>query len=328
MASEINNTFQTDYSSLTEQQKDVLNKIKDFNEITDEMLGFFPTTNTNLMSKTNEELNNILKEVKNMTASAPVHSPSGTSVVPSPVSSTVFNFGVPSPAPAPAPTPSSNIFSDPTTVIINEDMLAKGNNAPAQTFGGDKTKKTFKEFFNKHPYYHIYDAKGDGNCFFYVAQEALLGIDIRTTVHELRQLVSNEVTENTIAFYKDLYLVAPDKEKIWYTFIHKNNTVEKLKIYVLTNYYYADEFAISVIEKTYNVKFIVFSEEFDEKFDKDKLITCKENINSDNIKYILTSYTGNHYRLMTYKRQKILDTLPLEIIEQYRIDCLSKSNPP
>ena len=91
MASEINEIFQTDYSSLTDEKKNVLNNIKDFNEITDEMLGFFPTTNTNLMKKSNEELNTILEEVQKMPTSAPAPS---TDVPPS-----VFKFGSSAPAP-------------------------------------------------------------------------------------------------------------------------------------------------------------------------------------------------------------------------------------
>jgi len=71
MASEINDTFKDEYSSLTEEQKNVLNTIKVFNDITDEMLGFFPTTNSNLMSKTNDELNTILEEVQKMPTPAP-----------------------------------------------------------------------------------------------------------------------------------------------------------------------------------------------------------------------------------------------------------------
>jgi hypothetical protein len=74
MASEINYTFKEEYSSLTEEQKNVLNTIKVFNDITDEMLGFFPTTNSNLMSKTNDELNTILEEVQKMPTPAPAPS--------------------------------------------------------------------------------------------------------------------------------------------------------------------------------------------------------------------------------------------------------------
>jgi hypothetical protein len=74
MASEINYTFKEEYSSLTEEQKNVLNTIKVFNDITDEMLVFFPITNSNLMSKTNEELNTILEEVQKMPTPAPAPS--------------------------------------------------------------------------------------------------------------------------------------------------------------------------------------------------------------------------------------------------------------
>jgi hypothetical protein len=198
--------------------------------------------NNNLNSKINEE-------VKNMSAlaPAPVPSPSSTTIVPSLADSTVFKFEVPAPA------PSSNIVSDPTTVIINEDMRRGVNNDPAENFAGKNMNQNFKNFFKKYQdHYHIYNPKGDGDCFFYVAQEALLGIGIKTTVNELRQLVSSKVNGDTIALYQSPYLAGPENGSDIanpYEFIDQNNTIESLKKYILTQAYWADEFAISVIEK-------------------------------------------------------------------------------
>jgi hypothetical protein len=204
--------------------------------------------------------------------------------------------------------------SSPLPDIKNESM--KNNNNTVIEFvkknGNEPDYKRFTDFFNDNNY-RIYDPEGDGDCFFYVVEEALDNPSI--TVTSLRQFLSGKINNDQLNIYLH------DENQTWM----KNNNIKSLpdlKAHVLKiGGYYADEFAISEIEKEYNIKFIIFSE-------KDKetnvLIKCLNDVDiKKNTMFILTSYTGIHYRLITYKNKKIFtfNELPEKIKTQYKNDC-------
>lgn len=91
------------------------------------------------------------------------------------------------------------------------------------------------------------------------------------------------------------------------------STFEAFKEYVQSSQFWANEWAISTIEKKLNVKMIIFNENSFNEGAKNSVLNCgeanKDIQNAGTFRpeyYIITSYTGNHYQLVSYKSKKIL----------------------
>jgi predicted NAD-dependent protein-ADP-ribosyltransferase YbiA (DUF1768 family) len=91
------------------------------------------------------------------------------------------------------------------------------------------------------------------------------------------------------------------------------DTLEKFREYIQTSAYWADSWAISIIERVVLVKIIIFSEQSYTENSLDSVLNCGEidpaiqtaNTFTPNY-YIMTTYSGNHYRLISYKSKQIL----------------------
>ena len=105
-------------------------------------------------------------------------------------------------------------------------------------------------------------------------------------------------------------------------FMKNINTLDSLKKFIQTSSYWADSWAISTLEEKLNFKFVIFSEESFDENSLDSVLQCGDY--SNNLKrlgkftpnfYVMTSYNGLHYRLITYKDKRILDfrELPYDI---------------
>lgn len=92
----------------------------------------------------------------------------------------------------------------------------------------------------------------------------------------------------------------------------KMDTLEKFREFIQTANFWADSWAIATMERLLNIKIIILSERsFDEK-DYDSVINCGDSDpklqEASNFKpdfYIMTTFSGNHYRLITYKEKRI-----------------------
>tara|TARA_B100001175_G_scaffold316091_1_gene329130 strand:- start:1625 stop:3682 length:2058 start_codon:yes stop_codon:yes gene_type:complete len=96
------------------------------------------------------------------------------------------------------------------------------------------------------------------------------------------------------------------------SFMKDVKTIDDLRNVIRTNKYWADIWAVSALERLYNVKFIILAEEnFDEKEElnpevlqcgeADKQLQKKEIFEPDY--YIITNYQiGSHYKLITYDK--------------------------
>jgi len=92
----------------------------------------------------------------------------------------------------------------------------------------------------------------------------------------------------------------------------KVNSVEDFKKIIKTCEFWADDWAISTLERILNIKLILFSSEAWKEGDKKNVLICGQLI--DNIMkeegvfepqyYILADYTGDHYKLITYMNHK------------------------
>jgi len=120
-----------------------------------------------------------------------------------------------------------------------------------------------------------------------------------------------------------------------FRFMENISSIDDLKKYVLTSEYWGDTWAISTLEKKLNIKIVVFSEEAYKSNDLDSVLLCgQDNETTQASKnpelYILTSYTGNHYTLITYDTRKrfTFGTLPSQIKSLIINKCIEKNAGP
>ena len=118
------------------------------------------------------------------------------------------------------------------------------------------------------------------------------------------------------------------------------DTLEKYRAYILTSEYWADTWAISTLEMLLKIKIIILSEESYKHRGFDSVLNCGE-VNRNLIHpdyrkksdfeprhYIMTSYSGNHYRLITYKKKHIFtfNEIPYDIKILIVNKCLEKNS--
>jgi predicted NAD-dependent protein-ADP-ribosyltransferase YbiA (DUF1768 family) len=115
-------------------------------------------------------------------------------------------------------------------------------------------------------------------------------------------------------------------------------TIYKFKDLVKTCRFWADTWAISTIERLTNIKIILFSEESYKNEDLDNVLTCGQ-LNDSILEsrgvfepdhYIMVNYSGDHYKLITYKSRGALTFKEIPyIVKQLIVNkCLEKNAGP
>ena len=126
-------------------------------------------------------------------------------------------------------------------------------------------------------------------------------------------------------------------QKDYAGYIKDVDTLEKMRTYIKTPNFWADTWAISTLERVLNVKFVILSETAFADSDMDGVVQCgeidkalqeRQHFTPDY--YIITSYTGNHYRLISYKQRKIMAfrEVPYDIKVLILNKCLAKTSGP
>jgi len=113
------------------------------------------------------------------------------------------------------------------------------------------------------------------------------------------------------------------------------DTFEKYKDYLQTPQYWADSWAISTLEKVLNMKMIIFSELQYREDALHSVLNCGE-ANREIEKqgrftpnfYIMTTYSGNHYNLLSYKNKRIFtfQEIPYDVKTMIVNKCIEKSS--
>jgi predicted NAD-dependent protein-ADP-ribosyltransferase YbiA (DUF1768 family) len=112
--------------------------------------------------------------------------------------------------------------------------------------------------------------------------------------------------EDKKKFKKDIAIA--EDSGMHFKFMENVHTLEEMKEKMKQSSYWADENAIEAIEQKLNIKMIILSEESYKNGSEDAVMKCS----SGNIAiptpefYIMTSFTGDHYKLISYKDKKIL----------------------
>jgi hypothetical protein len=119
-----------------------------------------------------------------------------------------------------------------------------------------------------------------------------------------------------------------------FSFMSKVETLEQLREYILHPSFWADNWAISVLEKELNMKLIIFSESSYDDDDQNNVLQCNMANLSTSIDsfspdfYIFTTYSGNHYRLITYKNKRIFkfSEIPYDVKIMVVIKCMERNS--
>ena len=110
------------------------------------------------------------------------------------------------------------------------------------------------------------------------------------------------------------------------------NTLDDFKEILKTCKFWAEQWAINVLEVMLNIKLIILSKQNYDVGDNGNVLSCGDFIDSSIEQkgefkpkyYIIASYTGNHYMLVTYKTKRIFDfgSLPFAIKELVITKCM------
>lgn len=123
-----------------------------------------------------------------------------------------------------------------------------------------------------------------------------------------------------------------------FQFMRGVNNVEELREVVKTTNYWADTWALSTLEKKLNIKLLIFSEQHYESGDDKSVFQCGQ-LNDEDLErqgnfspnfYIMISYTGNHYRLISYNTKYIFkfSEIPYDVKIQVVIKCMERNAGP
>ena len=123
-----------------------------------------------------------------------------------------------------------------------------------------------------------------------------------------------------------------------FSHMEKLETFENFKEFIQTPNFWADTWAISTMERLLNIKIIILSQEAYDAGDLDSVLKCGQLNDSELEKkggfkpefYILTSYNGNHYELITYKNKRLLkfSEIPYDIKAMVINKCMERNSGP
>jgi predicted NAD-dependent protein-ADP-ribosyltransferase YbiA (DUF1768 family) len=121
----------------------------------------------------------------------------------------------------------------------------------------------------------------------------------------------NELAKETKEKQKEKSTVEHE-QNTYVGYMRNIKTIDQYRDYVQTPSFWADAWAISTIERLFNIKVIIMSEMAYDDGAMHSVLNCGEInkqiqdrgvFNPDH--YIIVTYSGNHYRLVTYKNKRI-----------------------
>ena len=123
-----------------------------------------------------------------------------------------------------------------------------------------------------------------------------------------------------------------------FRFMKNIRSVEDLKKIIKTCEFWGDTWAISTLERVLNIKLVIFSSEAWDEGDKSNVLQCGQ-LNDPVLEekgvfepqyYILLDYTGDHYKLITYKHHRLFTfiEIPYNIKLLVANKCLERLSGP
>ena len=182
---------------------------------------------------------------------------------------------------------------------------------------------------------------GDGNCFFYTVIEGMKDTRQSTvTLDDMRNYLAEQANEDTLQYwilYRKEFLemrrpIMTDStayKKKYYEWKEETalmegvKTLEQLRVQMRKDEWWADEWAVRLLEKYLNIKIIIINKKgINTKGDK---FFCGLTPNEPYVAeyYIITLFDGLHYELIAYqgKRAFTLEDIPNELKTLYNKTC-------
>lgn len=145
---------------------------------------------------------------------------------------------------------------------------------------------------------------------------------------------------NVINKYKQISQEKKELKQLMEEFEYMKNikTLDEFKDFIKTRHYWGDTWAVSTLERLLNIKIIIMSEGSYKAGDLDSVLICGQ-LNDDELEnqngykpeyYIITSYDGNHYKLINYKEKNLLrfSEIPYDIKALIINKCLERNAGP
>lgn len=159
----------------------------------------------------------------------------------------------------------------------------------------------------------------------------------KTTIKEEGEKILKNAKDNLITYQQE-ELEKKEVEDLLEEFIFMKNvdSYEKFREVLKTSEFWADTWAITTLEEVLKIKVIILSEESYYAGDLDSVMLCgqlndeKDLINTTPENYVMVSYTGNHYKLITYKDKGLLKftEIPYDIKMLIINKCMEKNSGP
>jgi hypothetical protein len=242
--------------------------------------------------------------------------------------------------PAPEPAPATDRFPDDTTEFAgslpdyidrseNELKLEKKQYETLITSASPTSfvDKPINSAFNSAKY-KIVENGGRGDCFFESVQQAFETIGIDIPIEKQRNILADTADADVFERYQILSSASDLDE---YTFKQSINTLDEFKAYIKTQNFWADEYAISVLQKHFNISFIVLLENKYSRDDILRMINCgiiedDAGVSKDirPAYYVILTLGGAHYRVVKYDDRAVFtyDELPYAIKKFIVAGCL------
>ena len=124
---------------------------------------------------------------------------------------------------------------------INVDILPTETEEDSKSYrknfaSAKNTSNYWMQTFMKNIFYSTKDNEGGGDCFFAVVRDAYDSIGMKTTVANLRQVLSDRITINQFNLYKTLYEENKQEiENIKNDIEGKKKEIKKLEIKIISN---------------------------------------------------------------------------------------------
>ena len=169
--------------------------------------------------------------------------------------------------------------------------------------------------------------------------QTLKGRSDKSANKEENKIILDEANK-VVEKYKQLTSDKKDAKQLLTEFEYMKDitTIDAFKAYIKSSRFWADTWAISTLERVLNIKMVVLSEMSYKNGDLDSVLNCGQLNDADlerqgNFKpdyYILTSYTGSHYTLITYKDKRILkfSEVPYDIKALIINKCMERNSGP
>jgi hypothetical protein len=162
--------------------------------------------------------------------------------------------------------------------------------------------------------------------------------DMTLNRDESKQIV--EQAKQIVTTYNKLKGEKEDIEEMLkeFVFMEGIDSIEKFREVLQTQKYWADTWAISTLEKKLNIKVILLDKQSYTSNDLDSVLNCGQLNDADLEKqgrfapdyYIMTSYLGWHYQLITYKNKRIFKfgEIPYDIKALVINKCMERNAGP